>query len=132
MWLTALCNAVFLGLVAVILVIWGEPIVLLFSRDVEAVKTAAECLRIVGYSYVFWGYGMIAVLAFNGAGDTTTPTWLHFIAYWVVQIPLAWLLAMPLGWGPNGVYWSIAIGQVTIAVIGVLAFRRGTWKTREI
>lgn len=131
-WLTALCNAVFLALVAVALIAWGEPIVLIFSPDPAVIEIAASCLRIVAYSYVFWGYGMIAVLAFNGAGDTTTPTWLHFIAYWVVQIPLAWVLAMPLGWGEDGIFWSIAIGQLTIAVIGVLAFRRGTWKTREI
>ncbi len=114
------------------LIVWGEPIVLVFSRDLAAVEVAADCLRIVGYSYVFWGYGAIAVLAFNGAGDTTTPTWLHFIAYWVVQIPLAWLLAMPFGWGPDGVFWAIAVGQLTLAVTGVLAFRRGTWRTREI
>ena len=131
-WLTALCNAVFLALVTVALIAWGEPIVLVFSREPAVVEIAASCLRIVAYSYVFWGYGMIAVLAFNGAGDTTTPTWLHFIAYWVVQIPLAWVLAMPLGWGEDGIFWSIAIGQLTIAVIGVLAFRRGSWKTREI
>ena len=75
---------------------------------------------------------MIAVLAFNGAGDTKTPTWINFWAYWVVQIPLAWTLAVPLGWGPTGVFWAIAVGQLTLAVVGVAMFRRGGWKTQTI
>ncbi len=131
-WLTALCNMVFLGVVAVVFLFFAEPLAGLFTPDLQVATLAAECLRIVSYSYVFWGYGMITVLAFNGAGDTTTPTWINFWVYWAFQIPLAWTLALPLGFGPQGVFMAVAAGQVLLAVVGVVMFRRGRWKSRTI
>ncbi len=131
-WLTGLCNMVLLGVVAVFLFLFAEPLVGLFSTQAAVVAMAAECLRIISYSYVFWGYGMITVLAFNGAGDTMTPTWINFFVYWVVQIPLAYALAHPLGFGPRGVFIAVAVSQVLLAVTGVVIFRRGRWKNRKI
>ena len=131
-WLVALCNMAFLGVVMVIFLAFAEPLVGFFSVEPEVGALAAECLRIISYSYLFWGYGMITVLAFNGAGDTTTPTWINFFVYWVFQIPLAYVLAHPLGFGPQGVFIAIALCQGLLAVVGVLTFRRGTWKTRTI
>ena len=86
----------------------------------------------MAYSYVFWGFGLITVLAFNGAGDTATPTWINFFVYWVVQLPLAWALAVPAGFGMQGVFVTVAICQTLMAITGVLVFRRGRWKTRRI
>lgn len=131
-WLTCWYNAAFLGGVALLLLGFAEPLVSIFSREPEVVALAAQCLRIVSYSYVFWGFGMITVLAFNGAGDTTTPTWMNFFAYWAFQIPLAWLLAVHLDWGPAGVFTAIAAGQCALAAMGVTWFRRGTWKHRKV
>ena len=71
-------------------------------------------------------------MAFNGAGDTTTPTWINFLVYWLVQLPLAWVLAGPAGLGPRGVFVTVAVCQTLMAVVGVLAFRRGHWKTRAL
>ncbi len=131
-WLTALYNMVFLGVVGVIFLLFAEPLAGLFTPQAQVAALAAECLRIVSYSYVFWGYGMITVLAFNGAGDTTTPTWINFWVYWVFQIPFAYVLAHPLGFGPQGVFIAVAAGQVLLAVVGVVMFRRGRWKNRAI
>ncbi len=131
-WLTAFCNMVFLGAVAVIFFLFAEPLAGLFTTQAAVAGLAAECLRIISYSYVFWGYGMITVLAFNGAGDTTTPTWINFFVYWVVQIPLAYALAQPLGFGPQGVFIAVAACQILLAVVGVVIFRRGRWKSRTI
>ncbi len=131
-WLTSLCNMIFLGVVAVLLFLFAEPLVGVFTTEQEVATLAAECLRIISYSYVFWGYGMITVLAFNGAGDTATPTWINLFVYWVFQIPLAYALAQPLGFGPQGVFIAVALGQVLLAVVGVVVFRRGRWKTRAI
>ncbi len=131
-WLTALCNSLFLGVVSVILIFFAEPLVGFFSGDPQVNQVAARSLRIFSYSYVFWGYGMITVLAFNGAGDTTTPTWINFLVYWVLQLPLAYGLSVTLGMGPRGVFIAVAIAQAALAIVGVLAFRRGTWKTRTI
>ena len=98
----------------------------------EAAAIAAACLRTVSYSYVFWGFGLVTVQAFNGSGDTTTPTWINFFVFWVVQLPLAWTLSGPVGLGPGGVFVAIAVSQRLLAVVGVIVFRRGTWKRREI
>ena len=131
-WITGLCNTVLLGLVAVVLLFFARPLVGLFSTEEAVTSLAAECLRIISYSYVFWGYGMVAVMAFNGAGDTTTPTWINFLVYWVVQIPLAYALAQPLGFGPQGVFIAVAVSQCLLAAVGVAMFRRGGWKHRYI
>jgi putative MATE family efflux protein len=131
-WMTARANMVFLGLIAVLFITLAETLVRPFSSDPEVIGYAADCLRIVSYSYVFWSFGMIAVMAFNGAGDTTTPTWINLFVYWLFQIPLAWLLAVELGFGPNGAFGAIAATQVVLAATGVLLFRRGTWKHRTI
>lgn len=77
---------------------------------------------------MLWGF----VQAFNGAGDTTTPTWINFFVFWVVQLPLALTLSGPGGLGPSGVFWAIAVSQSLLAVVGVVMFRRGRWKGREI
>jgi Na+-driven multidrug efflux pump len=131
-WLTGHTNAGFLALVAVVFLAIPEAMAGVFTADPEAIRVASDCLRIVSLSYVFWAYGMVTVVAFNGAGDTTTPTWLHFWAYWVLQIPLAYVLAVVLGYGPRGVFTAIAVGQMTLAVLGVRAFRRGRWKDKAI
>ena len=86
----------------------------------------------MAYSYVFWAYGMTTVMAFNGAGDTTTPTWINFFVYWVLQLPLAWGLGVTFGYGPQGVFAAVAICQVVLAAVGVLVFRRGKWKTKAV
>jgi putative MATE family efflux protein len=131
-WLTGHTNAGFLALVAVVFLAIPETMAGVFTADPEAIRVASDCLRIVSLSYVFWAYGMVTVVAFNGAGDTTTPTWLHFWAYWVLQIPMAYVLAVVLGYGPRGVFTAIAVGQMTLALLGVRAFRRGRWKERTI
>ena len=131
-WFTARLNTLFLGLVGLLFVVFARPIVELLAADPEVVSVAATCLRIVACSYVFWGFGLVTVVAFNGAGDTTTPTWINFFVYWLVQLPLAWTLAGPLGLGPYGVFVTVAVCQTLMAAVGVLAFRRGSWKTRVL
>ena len=131
-WITAFTNMIFLGLVALGIYIYAYPLVELFSKDPEVIRFGADCLRIVCISYIFFAFGMVTVQAFNGAGDTLTPTIINFISYWILQIPLAIWLS---GWadlGVNGVFIAIAIAQGALAVISVLWFRRGTWKLKAI
>ncbi len=131
-WFTARCNTAFLFVVALIFIFFSRQIAGIFTNEEEVIRVAAQCLHIFGYSYVPWGFGVITVLAFNGAGDTTTPTWINFWVFWVVQIPLAWLLAVRLGHGPVGVFLAITSCQILLAVVGVVVFRRGSWKTQTI
>ena len=131
-WVTSFVNMCILGTVALLFIFIPERVVALFPVADEVADIAANCLRIMAYSYVFWAYGMTTVMAFNGAGDTTTPAWINFFVYWVLQLPLAWWLGVTLEYGPQGVFAAVAICQVVLAVVGVLVFRRGNWKTRAV
>ena len=86
----------------------------------------------MSYGYLFYGLGMVIVQSFNGAGDTVTPSIINFFCYWLLQIPLAYLLARTLGLGPRGVFWAIAIAESVITLVGASVFSRGRWKTREV
>jgi Na+-driven multidrug efflux pump len=119
---------IFLGLVAVAFIGFAGPLVRIFSSDPGVVSMASTTLRTISYGYVFYAWGMVIAQAFNGAGDTGTPTMLNLLCFWVLQIPLAWLLAFRMGLGPNGIFIAIAIAQSALAVAGVLMFRRGKWK----
>jgi putative MATE family efflux protein len=131
-WIAGSYNMVFLlGVMAAFL--WtAKPLVAVFSPDPQVQAMGALCLRVVSYGYVFYAWGMVLVQAFNGAGDTTTPTWINLFCYWLFQIPLAWALARSLGQGPLGVFLAITIAESVIAVVGLLVFRRGRWKATVV
>lgn len=131
-WRTGLYNMVFLGAVGVFFVIVAEPVIRLFTNDPAVVPLAVSCLRILSYGNIGYAYGMVMLQAFNGAADTVTPTIVNLFGFWLLEIPLAYVLAIPAKFGPTGVYYSIVIAEAAIAVAGVLIFRRGRWKTQKI
>ena len=131
-WRTGLYNMLFLGSVGVLLIIFAEPTVRLFTHDPEVIPLAATSLRILSYGNIGYAYGMIMLQAFNGAGDTVTPTWVNFFGFWLLEIPLAYWLAIPMNLQSKGVYFSIVIAECSIALAGVLLFRRGRWKNQQI
>ncbi len=130
-WRAALYNVVFLLTVAVVFITWAEPVIRIFTTDPDVIRHGVSCLRWVSYGYGFYAYGMVMVQAFNGAGDTTTPTVINFFCYWLFQIPLAYVLSATT-LGPTGAFAAITLAESLIAVVGILAFRRGRWRTREI
>jgi Na+-driven multidrug efflux pump len=89
-------------------------------------------LRILSYGNIGYAYGMVMLQAFNGAGDTVTPTIVHFFGFWLLEIPLAWFLAITLGMQSRGVFWSIVIAEAAIAAAGIILFKRGRWKVQQI
>jgi putative MATE family efflux protein len=131
-WRTGLYNMIFLGGVGVILIIFAEPIVRLFTHDSEVLPLAASCLRILSYGNIGYAYGMVMLQAFNGAGDTVTPTWVNLFGFWFLEIPVAYWLAIPMNLRSKGVFFSIVIAEGMIAVAGILLFRRGRWKKQKI
>jgi len=131
-WKTGFYNMIFLGFVMVIFLFLSSPILKFFSSDESVVGYGTQCLQIVAFGYLFYGYGMVITQSFNGAGDTRTPTLLNLFGFWCFQIPLAYLLAIQFDFGPNGVYAAIAIAESAIAVAGIYLFRMGRWKTVKV
>ncbi|MBL8227167.1 MAG: MATE family efflux transporter [Bryobacterales bacterium] len=131
-WRAGLYNMAFLGLVSVIFIIFAEPIILIFTNEPAVIRHGVNCLRYVSYGYVFYAWGMVTVQAFNGAGDTLTPTWINLACLWMFQIPMAWVLAKPMGLGPTGVFLGMTIAESVLAVVGIFAFRAGRWKKQQI
>ncbi len=131
-WLTGWYDMAFLAAVTLLMELAPAPIVALFATDPAVQAHAVATLRILATGYVFYGWGMVAMNAFNGAGDTRTPTWITFWCFWVLEIGLASVLVFGLEVGPHGVFWSIPIGESVYAVAAMLLFRRGTWKTVKV
>lgn len=131
-WIASVCNAAFLTVAGLVMLLLDEPIMHFFTREEDVVRAGAEFLRIIAYSYPFFALGMVMVQAFNGAGDTVTPTWINLFSYWLFQIPLAFLLSHPLGFGVQGIFAGIAVAQIVFAMTGILTFRRGRWKLKIV
>lgn len=131
-WITGLWNMAFMALVTVLFVLFAEHIVGVFTSEPETLAVGTAALRIISYGYIFYAWGMVMLQAFNGAGDTLTPTGVNFVSFWLIQIPLAWWLATATDLGHHGVYWAIAIAYSLSAVFGMILFRRGKWKEKEV
>jgi putative MATE family efflux protein len=131
-WRTGLYNVMFLGLVGVCFIFLAEPIVRLFTHDPEVVPLGTACLRIVSYGNLGYAYFMVMMQAFNGAGDTITPTIVNFFGFWLFEIPLAYWLAIPLHMRSNGVFFSIAIAESSMAAASAILFKQGKWKKKKI
>jgi len=127
-WRTGFYNMLFLGGVGLIFIAFAEKIIALFTNDPAVVPLAVTGLRVLSYGYISYAYGMVVTAAFNGAGDTTTPTILNLFCFWVCQIPAAWLLAFHTSLGPRGVFFAVILGDTLLAISSILLFRRGRWK----
>src|SRR5438477_3627951 len=131
-WRTGFYNMVFLGAIGAFFVFFAEPAVRLFTNDPAVVPLAASCLRILSYGNIAYAYGMVMLQAFNGAGDTVTPTIVHFFGFWILEIPLAYVLAISAHMRSRGVFLSIVIAEAAIATAGIILFKRGRWKGQQI
>ncbi|MDH5603236.1 MAG: MATE family efflux transporter [Cyclobacteriaceae bacterium] len=131
-WLCARYNMYFLGAVSLVFILLAESIVSLFTREPEVIKYGAIALQYIGFGYVFYSYGMVISQAFNGAGDTRTPTIINFFCFWLFEVPLAYLLAIVFGFGPKGIFTAIALAVVLLAVVSIILFKQGKWKHTKI
>ena len=127
-WRASFYNLLFLGSVGLLFVAFGDVIVGAFNHDPVIVGYGTKALRIISAGFLFYAFGMVVTQSFNGAGDTRTPTLINFFAFWLLEIPVAWLLSKPLGLGPTGVFVAVLVGFSTMAIVASLLFRRGTWK----
>ena len=130
-WRTGIYNMIFLGTVGIIFIFFSTPIVRLFTHAPAVVALGAACLRIISYGNLGYAYFMVMMQAFNGAGDTITPTIVNVFGFWLFEIPLAYWLAIPLHMKSNGVFASIAIAESSMAIASAILFKQGKWKKQK-
>lgn len=131
-WKTAKYNAIFMAFVSILFLVCAEFFVAIINSEPAVVDTAVSALRIISLGYIFYGVGMVMMNAFNGAGDSRTPTWVNLFWFWIFQIPFAYILAITLNWGPKGVFIAIVITETCITITTAILFKRGKWKTIKI
>ncbi|MBK8148737.1 MAG: MATE family efflux transporter [Acidobacteria bacterium] len=131
-WTAAFFNAAFYGALGLFFIFLAGPIVRIFTEEAVVSNYAVDCLRIISYGFVFYGFGMVLETSFNGAGDTWTPTMINLFIFWIFEIPLAYVLAYSFELGPQGVFWAITIAFSLLAVVSALLFRRGKWKLKKV
>ena len=131
-WNAALYNVVFLTFVGSIFYIFAREFVGIFTQESDVMSHGILALQIICFGYVFFAYGMVMVQAFNGAGDTRTPTIINIFVFWVFQIPFAYWMSIHLEMGPIGVFWAIAIAHSIVAIVGIIIFRQGKWKLVKV
>ena len=131
-WKTGKYCAFFMGGVSIIYLVFASTFLSWFSDNPVVIENGSLCLRIMAAGYVAYAYGMVVIQSFNGSGDTKTPTWINFFCFWLFQLPLAYVLAIALEFGPIGVFLAITIAEALIAIVGVVLFRKGKWKTVQV
>jgi Na+-driven multidrug efflux pump len=127
-WKIGTYNMIFLVLVSFVYYFFSEELVGIFTDDLQVIAIGAEWLRILAYGYFIYGWWMVSVSAFNGAGDTRTPTRINFVFFWLIQLPLAWLLAIRLDGGATGVFWAVFFSETAVGLFTLWLFSRGKWK----
>ena len=131
-WKALYANVIFLGTLGLLLYIFANPIIAMFVDNPTSHATGVHALHILSIGYIAFGVGMVINQSFGGAGDTRTPTLINFVTFWMMEIPLAYALALHFDWGPPGVFWGIVIAEGMMAVICVILFRTGRWKRIEV
>ncbi len=131
-WGVAKINLVFLGSLSVLFIIFPEWFIRLFTDDLKVVEAGIECLRIIAYGFAFYGIGMVMIQAFNGAGDTRTPTRINIFTFWMIEIPLAYFMAITLGMEESGVFYAIIIAESSMTMVAAYLFKKGRWKKEAV
>ena len=131
-WATGKVNMIFMGTVSLIFILFPSMFIQLFINDILVIKSGALCLRIISYGFVAYGLGMVLVQAFNGAGDTVTPTKINLFCFWLLEIPLAYLFAITSGIGETGVYYAIVVAETMMTILAAYLFMKGKWKLKKV
>jgi putative MATE family efflux protein len=131
-WTAARYNLAFLGALGVLFVVLAPLIIAAFTRDPQVASIAGTGLRVIALGFPFYAFGMVLTQAFNGAGDTWTPTWINVFVFWLFEIPVAWLLSTRTGMGQTGVFVAITVAYSVLALVSSVLFRRGRWQTKKV
>jgi putative MATE family efflux protein len=129
---TAKYNALFMAVITLFTFVFAGNIIRVFTTLPEVLPIAVQALRIITVGYIFYGVGMVLVNAFNGAGDTRTPTWINVFGFWAFQVPLAYFLAKTVGLGPTGVFIAIPVSETAMTFAAYFLFKHGRWKSVHV
>lgn len=125
-------NVIFMLFVSVVFFLLGDWLASFFTNDLAIIEVAKNAMHILALGFVFYGIGMVMINAFNGAGDTRTPTWINLFGFWFFQIPLAYILALHFNMGPQGVFISVPVAETAITIAAFILFKRGKWKEVKV
>jgi putative MATE family efflux protein len=127
-------NVIFMAIVTVFFLLFAGPLIACFipNTDGAEFRYAVQALKIISLGYVMYGIAMVLMQAFNGAGDTKTPTYISIVAFWLLQVPMAWLMAETAGWGPMGVFIAVPLSEGIGALIYLYWFSKGKWKQVKV
>jgi len=131
-WAVGKVNMVYMGIVSLILILIPSVFMQLFINDADVLRSGSISLRIISFGFIAYGLGMVLVQALNGAGDTITPTKINFFCFWMLEIPVAYLVAIQLGIGETGVYYAIVFAETVLTIAAAWYFKRGKWKLKEV
>lgn len=131
-WRIGWYNMAFTVLLSVLFFFLHDRLIAIFTDDAQVIAIGGQWLRILSYSYFVYGWWMVAVQAFNGAGDTVTPTKINVVFFWLLQIPLSYVLAISLGWQESGVFWAVFVSETSVGLFTLWLFSRGKWKTAQV
>lgn len=131
-WKIGMYNMIFLVAVSLVYFFFNETLMGIFTSDAKVIAIGSEWLRILSYSYFVYGWWMVSVQAFNGAGDTQTPTKINLVFFWLIQIPLAYWLALHLNWQQSGVFWAVFFSETAVGLFTLWLFTKGKWKQAQV
>jgi len=131
-WITGYINMALLGLVGLILIVFPEAFIRLFIDNPEVIRNGAISLRVISIGFVSYALGMVLTQAFNGSGDTVTPTRINLFCFWLFEIPLAYLLAIVLDMKIYGISVAIVAAETALTLLAWYYFRKGKWKTVKV
>ena len=131
-WLTGAYTTAYTAMLTIVLVAFPVPFLRIFTAEADVIAVGVDALTIIAYGYVFYGWGMVLIQAFNGAGDTWTPTYINVFCFWALQIPLAYWLSNGAELGPRGVFWAVMLAEAVLTVVCFVVFRRGRWKSKAV
>ncbi|MEX2366713.1 MAG: MATE family efflux transporter, partial [Pseudohongiellaceae bacterium] len=131
-WKIGTYNMFFMIGVSVVFFLYSEALINIFSQDATVISIGAEWLRILSYSFFVYGWWMVSTQAFNGSGDTVTPTKINLVFFWLIQIPLSYYLAIVLNWQQSGVFWGVFVSETSVGLFTLWLFRKGRWKTMKV
>ena len=131
-WITGYVNMIFMGIEGLLIFLFPEFLMQIFTDDPDVIVHGVTSLRIISLGFIFYGLGMVLVQGINGSGDTTTPTWINFFSFWIVELPLAYVLAIIFDMGVGGACIAIITGETLLTIMGLYVFRKGKWKLRKV